>query len=578
MGKKIGILVVVLLVIVIGAIALFFINSQSDSLDYTIEQVTSYNYFKLYINEKYGVIDTKGNTIIEPKYDSIDIPNPSKAVFIVSSNYDSQKGEYETQVINDKNEKILTQYKKIIPIQLKDANAQIPYEKSVLMYQENNKYGIIDFSGKKITEAIYDSIESLLYKEGCLIVKDGEKYGVINILGRKMVEIEFDSINADGYYDEDTGYKKAGFIVGLRKEEGYRYGYISSKSEKILDVEYNQINRITEISDNDVYLYVTKNGQVGVYQDKNQIIKNSYEQVEYDKNNKIFVIKKDGKYGVVNISNEEILPIEYNYIMISGDKINAEKDNEKLIFDVNGNEQKVKNITLIATENKKYFIVIDENGKFGVADKEGINILENKYQYMEYAFGNYFIAKENNKTGIVDINGKTKIEFDYDVIQKIKNTNILQAVISSENISRIFNEKLELMISDKNMLITNEGEYIKVLSGNNREYLDKNGNRISSGEIFKDSNLLAYSENGKWGFKDRSGITKIVAKYEMVTEFNEYGYAGIYKDEKWGVIGEEGNIILEPTYVVEFEEPEFINKYIRLNFGYGFSYYTDKVQ
>ena len=195
----------------------------------------------------------------------------------------------------------------------------------------------------------------------------------------------------------------------------------------------------------------------------------------------------------------------------------------------------------------------------------------------EYTFENYFIAKENNKTGIIDINGKIKIDFNYDVIQKIKNTNIIQAIISSENESQIYNSKLELMMSYKNIIISDEGEYIKVLSGTNREYLDKNGNKLISSEVFKDLKLLAYSENGKWGFKDRSGIVKIVAKYEMVTEFNKCGYAGIYKDGKWGVIDENGNVILEPTYVIEFEEPDFINKYIKLNFGYGFSYYTDKV-
>lgn len=579
MGKKgIGILVLIILIAIIGGLITFFlINSKNNELDYKIEQVTSFDYFKLYINEKYGVIDKKGNTIIEPKYDSIDIPNPSKPVFIVSSNYDSQKGEYETQVINDKNEKILTQYEKVSAIQLKDSNEQIPYEKSALKYKQNGKYGIIDYKGTKITDAIYDSIESLLYKEGCLLVKNNDKYGIINISGKTMVETNYDSINADGYYDEETEYKKAGFIVGLKKEEGYRYGYISSKAEKILDVEYNQISRITEINDDDIYLYVTKNGQVGVQKNKEQIIKNSYEQIEFDKNNKLFIVQKDKKYGVISINNTEIIPIIYDYIMISGDKINAEKDEKIRIYDVNGNEYKVKNITLIATSNEKYFITIDENGKFGVADKEGINILDNKYQYIEYAFGNYFIAKDNNKTGIIDINGKIKINFEYDVIQKIKNTNILQAIISNENISQIYNSKLELMLSYQNALISDEGEYIKVLSGNNREYLDKDGNKQSSGEIFKNLKLLAYTENGVWGFKDRSGVVKIAAKYEMVTEFNEYGFAGILKDGKWGVIDEEGNIVLEPKYVVEFDEPEFINQYIKLNFGYGFFYYTNKV-
>lgn len=576
--KSIKILILVAAIIILGVIAsVIFINIQNSNTDYTIEKVTSFNYFKIYINEKYGVIDSNGNIIIEPKYGNIDIPNPSKPLFVVSTVYNANSDDNETQVINEKNEKILTQYEKVLPIQLKDANTKVPYEKSVLMYKDKDKYGIIDYNGKKITDAIYDSIESLLYKEGCLLVKNNGKYGVINILGKSMVNIEYDSISADGYYDEETEYKKAGFIVGVRKEEGYRYGYISSNAEKILDVECNQISRLTEINENDVYLYVTKNGQVGVYKNKDQVIKNSYEQVEYDKNNDVYIVKKDDKYGMVNNKNESILPIEFDYIMISGNKINAEKDGKTTNYDVTGKELNLKNITIISTENSNYYITINEKGKFGVIDSNNTNIIENKYQYMEYIFDNYFIAKEDGKTGIIDVKDKTKVEFKYDVIQKIKNTKVVQAIISSENTSDIYNSELKLQLSYEDIFVVDEGKYLKVLSDNSRNYIDRNGNMVDNKSLFENAKLLAYKENGKWGFKDRSGIVKVDAKYDMVTEFNDYGFAGVYNAGKWGVIDENGSIVIAPTYEVEYDEPEFIGKYIRINFGYGFYYYTDKV-
>ena len=579
MSKKGIILAIILVIFIIGVLATFFIiKIQNGNTDYQIEKIEKYSYFKLYENEKYGIIDENGNTIIEAKYDNIDIPNPTKPVFIVSFNYNAEKEEYETQVINEKNEKILTQFEKVNAIQLNDTNAQIPYEKSVLMYKEKDKYGIIDFNGKKITDAIYDSIESLLYKEGCLIVKQNGKYGIINILGKKMVEIEYDSINADGYYEKETGYKKAGFIVGLRKEDGYRYGYISSKKENILNTEYNQINRITEIDNNDIYLYAIKNGQVGVFQNGKQIVKNIYEQVEYDKENGVFIVKKDNKYGVVNKENKEIIPLEYSYIMISNDRINAKKEEINYIYDIDGKKLNVENITIISTDNKDYYIIIDSQGKFGIMDKNNTTILDTKYQYIEHIFDNYFIAKLDGKAGVIDNKGIEKISFKYDVIQKIKNTKIIQAIISNENMSYIYNSKLEQQLSYKNALISDEGDYIKVLSKTNREYLDKEGNKLKNNDIFKDLNLYAYNENNKWGFKDNNEKVIIDAKYDMVTEFNQYGYAGIYSNEKWGVIDQKGNVVLEPTYTINFSEPDFIGKYIKLNFGYGFYYYTDKVE
>ena len=577
-NKSLKILIIVAAIIVIGVIAsVIFINIQNSNIDYTIEKVTSFNYFKIYINEKYGVIDSKGNIVIEPKYANIDIPNPSKPLFVVSTVYNPDSEDNETQVINEKNEKILTQYEKVLPIQLKDANTKVPYEKSVLMYKEKDKYGIIDYNGNKITEANYETIESLLYKEGCLLVSNDGKYGVINILGKVLINTEYDSISADGYYDVENEYKKAGFIVGIRKEEGYRYGYISSKAEKILDVECNQVSRLTEINGNDIYLYVTKNGQVGVYKNKDQVIKNSYEQVEYDKNNDVFIVKKDNKYGMVNNKNEIILPMEFDYIMISGNKVNAEKGGKKTNYDTTGKELDLKNITIISTENSNYYITINDQGKFGVIDNNNTNVIENKYQYMEYLFDNYFIAKEDGKTGIVDVKDKTKVDFKYDVIQKIKNTKVIQAIISSKNTSDIYNSELKLQLSYEDIFVVDEGDYLKILSDNNRNYIDRNGNIVDNKSLFVNVNLLAYKENGKWGFKDKNDNVKVDAKYDMVTEFNDYGYAGIYNAGKWGVIDENGSIVIAPTYEVEYDEPEFIGKYIRMNFGYGYYYYTDKV-
>ena len=48
----------------------------------------------------------------------------------------------------------------------------------------------------------------------------------------------------------------------------------------------------------------------------------------------------------------------------------------------------------------------------------------------------------------------------------------------------------------------------------------------------------------------------------MVTEFNEYGYAGIKSKNKWGSINENGDVIKEPTYEVESNIiPSFIKEY-----------------
>lgn len=575
-GKRICVFIAIIILIILVAIAIYI---KENNKDYEIEEVTSFSYFKIYENEKYGIIDVNGNILIEAKYDNIDIPNPSKPVFIVYSNYDSQKGEYESQVINDKNEKILTQYEKVLPLMFKESTSEVPYEKSILLYKENDKYGIIDFQGKKITKAIYDSMESLLYKEGCILVSKEDKYGVINIKGKEMIKIEYDSITADGYYQQDSKYKNAGFIVGNKKEEGYRYGYINYKADMILKVEYNEIDRITEIANEDeVYLLAFKNGQAGIYKNKEQLLKHKYEEIEYNEQNELFIVQKSEKQGVINSKGNQILDVKYDYVMISGNKINAEIDGMLYIFDINGNTEKTEDsITILATENEKYFITINKDELYGVIDKDGNIVLQNEYQYVEYAFEDYFIVTKDSKIGVVDKDNIQKLDFKYSIIEKIKNTNVLQAIEESTNIIELYNNKVQKVASMENVVITVENNYIKLSSDKERMYLDKNGNQVENTQLFTDLSLFAYNENGKWGFKDNKGNIKTAPIYDMVTELNSYGFAGIKQNGKWGVINKDAVVIVEPSYIIEWQEPEFIGPYAKLNFGYELVYYTKQL-
>ena len=40
----------------------------------------------------------------------------------------------------------------------------------------------------------------------------------------------------------------------------------------------------------------------------------------------------------------------------------------------------------------------------------------------------------------------------------------------------------------------------------------------------------------------------VEAKYDKVTEFNEFGFASVQKDGKWGAINEKGEEIVAPQY------------------------------
>ena len=76
--------------------------------------------------------------------------------------------------------------------------------------------------------------------------------------------------------------------------------------------------------------------------------------------------------------------------------------------------------------------------------------------------------------------------------------------------------------------------YVLMYTEDDFEYYDFNGNKLTGKDIYINNNLFAYKQNGKWGFVNKSGQIVVECIYDMVTEINEYGYAGIKKRWKMG--------------------------------------------
>ena len=567
-----NIIIAILLIIIIGGASYYFIKKNGRK--YEVAKIENYNYFVLKKNNLSGVIDKTGKTIIEPNYEEVKIPNPEKEIFIC---YNSEK----TKILNAKGQELFTQFKNIEPIRLKNIASDLMYEKSVLKYSEDSKYGLINFEGKKVTNAIYDEIEGLPYKEGELLVKQTDKYGVINIKGNNLVDIKYDKIDVDGYYASDNGYKYAGYIVSNKTDEGYRFGYINVNGDMILKVEHNQIFRITQIDDKEnAYLIESKNGQFGLMKNDKEILKNEYQSISHDESNKLLVIEKSKKYGVASLEGKIIVPTEYNQIDITGVYLYAKNNQGTVIYNTNGTEANIDtNIAILNTSNEKYKIRINnENGtKYGVIGKDGKQIIEEKYNYIEYLYENYFIvSSENSKLGIIDDKDTIKVEIENDSLQKVQNTDIIQAVRANDKITKLFSRNMEKICEMGNAKVETKGDYISVSNENEKSFYNKEGKKVDKTEVYSSNTLFSEIKEGKWGFTDKNGNMIVEAKYDKVTEFNEYGFASVKKDGKWGSIDKEGKEVVEPTYTLnDNQEPFFIGSYYQVKYGFGEVYFTD---
>lgn len=569
-----SLLLIILIVLVIATITNLVRNKKV-----TYQEITEYNYFITSINGKSGVIDKTGKTIIEPQYDYVQIPNPSKPIFVCLYDYNVDNKEYTSKVLNGNNKEILTKYKNVQAIPNNNTSISNSYQTQILRYKENDKYGLINLNGNKITSAIYESIETLEYKDGILKIKKDGKYGLIDINGDEAVKPEYNSITTDGYYNENSKYDKSGYIVNVRTNEGYRYGYVNYKGRQTLDTMYTNIKRITEIKNDDfVYLITYSNGKAGILKNGQTLIENAYEDIEYDAVNNIIVLQQNAKQGVYDLEGNMILPIQYENVTFAGKYLNANKDGKLLVFDAAGklqSEDSYKSVDSVA--NGKYSITTNRDNQYGVIDSNKTNILENKYSYIEYAFDNYFIVSLGGKSGVIDGNNNIIIPAEKDIVQNIRGTNMIQIIDSSTNTSEIYNKKMEKVSTQKDARIYIKNNYIEIASANNIEYFDFDGNKQDANKIYPENKMFAKQQDGKWGYVDKDGNTVVEFKYEMATDINEYGFGAIKLNGKWGVIDQNGNVVKEPTYELSEYNPNFIGEYYEVSNIYQISYFSNEV-
>lgn len=565
------VILIVILIVLAGGMLYYFIKENGKK--YEIAKVNEYNYFVLKSGNTSGVIDKAGNLIIESNYDDIKIPNPEKDVFVCYKNG-------TTKILNSQKQEKLTDYQSVEPIQLKNITTNLMYEKTVLKYEKNGKYGLVSLEGKKITGPIYESIECLPYKEGELLIKKDGKYGVINIKGNELIKNIYDQISVDGYYTTDNGYQYAGYIVSNTTEEGYRYGYINYKGKVVLKPEYNQLSRTIDIDDDEnAYIIAAKNGQFGIMKNNEQLLPNEYQSIVYDEGNDIFTIEKSKKYGVTNKDGKILVPTEYKQIDVTGIYLYAQNEQGTTVYNTEGTQVNIDtSVAILNTNNEKYKIKITnkDGTKYGVIGKNGEEIIAQQYSYIEYLNDNYFIVSKNDsKLGVIDDKNNIKIDITNDSLQKIDGTELIETVTTKDNMIRLYSKDMSMVCKMEKANVETKENYIKISNQEDVKYFSKEGKELKNTEVFTNNVLFAKKVGDKWGFADKSGKMVVEAKYDFVTEFNEHGFAGVKSEDKWGSVNTKGEVVIEPTYKLNDLNPSFIKSYYQVKNGLGEIYYTN---
>jgi hypothetical protein len=278
-------------------------------------------------NEKFGILNNDGKLVIPIAYTAIE-------------NYNSNGDPNPNFYLLTKDKRYTLFNAGLIKIAESDEEFfNITYSnqiKYISFKNFSNKYGLVDHKGKIKVPFIYD--ESLYFQGNAFsIVKRNNKKGIIDIHNREIVPLKF--------------------------------------------------NELVQIDDEDIDLFIATNQSGAFIIDLNNKIILSGEEIQSIYNQPLkFIVKRNKKYGIVDLQNKNILPFEYD---------------------------EISNWTEYGPRISKFIV---KNGKTGLIDENTFKItVPPIYDEFKYINGLIF-AKKNNKAGIINEKGRVICPFIYDEI------------------------------------------------------------------------------------------------------------------------------------------------------------------
>lgn len=437
--QKLNIKKVFAVLIAIAVIIMFIIGIKElfSSKDITQEKSVALRYFPVYTQGKWGVIDSKGNTIIEPTYDEyIVIPDNQKAIFICTTDVNYTENTYNTKVLNEKGNELFTDYDLVEAIENYDESNNLWYESGILKVSKDEKYGIIDINGTQIANCEYDSITSLKGVENSLLTEKDGKYGIIDNVGSTIIENNYEEIKPISTRFEN------GYIV---KNENNEYGVITYTKTIAVDVKYDDIKAVYgggkyyivnendnwEIIDTEGNKYlagkydniisiagenaiVEDNSKYGVVSiiDGKSIIESKYDNIIYAEGNN-YIVEDNSKYGIVNTDGDTLVDLKYSNIVYRSTGNFYEATNKDYTSDLIDSELNVKLSEVIVSEvnEGKGYIKVRENDAY-----KYYNFRFEEKSSQEILNGNtiFLSRNEEGKYGFVDKNGNVVVNYIYD--------------------------------------------------------------------------------------------------------------------------------------------------------------------
>lgn len=478
--------------------------------------------------------------------------------------------EFETLTINKNKEKKAIYHNQIIEIDSIYNNRvklKIPValHKKIISFQAINNDGILMnvnassfFPILTINNKIIKSIEeiNILFERA---LSENNKRKIISYL----FKISQKSFDAKNDLEEFNEYLQT---VKNTSKEDFDYSKIVEKGKNVLGAEKQYF--VAEFPDNVKNLNLYFSTKTKSLFDERMVFIKFQDKHPKEKENLFNVFHNEShKYGIADKNGNIIISADYyglskrgNYYYIEQKKGTSETvlnwldvKNKRLIplpdfldFDFSINDEidifYNKENKLGAYKNRKKMILpfeywsFDKFGTYIIAHKKGVNSVDifdsSLNKVSNKGIEGYSIPSENNKLLVVEKNHKyglmnDKLEFivpfkyDYVIEQFPNNENLFIVALQPDN--DIFHG-----------LINDKGKIVQPII-------------FSTISEFENEGFVRFSKNERWGFMDTQGNIIIDAKYDFVDVFTR-GYAIVELNGKKGYINTKGDLIVQPQF------------------------------
>ena len=429
--KKVLAVLVALLVIVMFVFVIYKLVTNGKG-----ERMTNNYYFTSFQNNKYGVINNKGEEVIAPSYQEyIVIPNNKTDIFLCTFDVDYTNNTYKTKALNSKNEEIFTNYENIEPIVNYDKLYSLKNTDNSILVEKEGKIGLVDSTGKVIVEPQYKEIRGLGidYKLGYIVITEDDQYGIVDCNNQQVLNTKYQDIKSltengvyavkengswelvqrDGELKLADGLQNVQDILGIKngnviiKNTNNKVGVISLEGETILNTVYDDV----KFAFTGAYI-IEQNGKYGIAKSKDEIVINPiYTTMNYISTADIIEASEDGiTSNLLNSNFETKLTGIVTEINTSKGYIKIRQDNENKYYNFRFEERTEKDI------NTSNTLFLDkQNDKYGYVDKNGKVIVD--YQYDDATEQNeygYAAVQKNGKWGAINEKGEEIVAPQYD--------------------------------------------------------------------------------------------------------------------------------------------------------------------